>query len=241
MRLTRQLLLILLVARLVLVVLLIAGCFKVYPLLMGILTDGNASSYALRAALSNVATITYSAMPLPGKVADAIAATRPILSSANDAVVELRQTIESVHGPLKDAAQGANKVVDNGVMAIGGLNELIERSRDGVDHVLDNASLAVKSAQHLTDKSTALVGDVQDSIDDLYPDVKASVASATVVIASAGQHSESMARSLDSISGSIAGIADDGRVVADRITKPKSPLARVWEALKVAAGFASRF
>ena len=89
--------------------------------------------------------------------------------------------------------------------------------------------------------TAALVKDAQDSFDDLYPDLKGSVASATVAITSVAYASEavrdaapavaasvvSVSKSVDGIGKSADGIAADVKREADSITAPKKWYAKL--------------
>jgi hypothetical protein len=96
--------------------------------------------------------------------------------------------------------------------------------------------------------AAALAEDGRASWDDLYWDVKATVASATVATTSAAQASEAIrdaapkvAASVVRIGDSSAGIAADVRMEADKLTAPHSLRDRIFEYLKMSALVAHYF
>lgn len=67
----------------------------------------------------------------------------------------------------------------------------------------------------------ALAKDIQDSLDDLYPDIKGATESATVAVTSAAQTSEAIRDAAPKVSASVEGIAADAKREADSLTAPK--------------------
>lgn len=67
----------------------------------------------------------------------------------------------------------------------------------------------------------ALAKDIQDSLDDLYPDIKGTVESAAVAVTSTAQAAESVRDATPKVSASVEGIASDAKREADSLTAPK--------------------
>ena len=89
---------------------------------------------------------------------------------------------------------------------------------------------------------------MQNSLDDLYPDIKGTVASATVAVTSAAYASEAVrdaapkvAKSVVDISGSLDGVAADVRREADEITKPKRWYQKILGPVYTAARLVAMF
>ena len=102
----------------------------------------------------------------------------------------------------------------------------------GVQGTLDgmrgDLSPVLLNAATLEANYAALGKDARDSLDDLYPDIKASTESATVAITSAAHASEAVrdaapkvAASVVAVGKSSVGIAADVKREADDITRPK--------------------
>lgn len=67
----------------------------------------------------------------------------------------------------------------------------------------------------------ALAKDIQDSLDDLYPDIKGTVESTAVAVTSAAQTSEAIRDAAPKVSASVESVASDAKREADSITAPK--------------------
>lgn len=67
----------------------------------------------------------------------------------------------------------------------------------------------------------ALAKDIQDSLDDLYPDIKSATESAAVAVTSTAQAAESVRDATPKVSASVEGIAADAKREADSLTAPK--------------------
>jgi ElaB/YqjD/DUF883 family membrane-anchored ribosome-binding protein len=113
------------------------------------------------------------------------------------------------------------------------LSVLDRRTGDALDQVK-----AIRSDLKPTlTNAAALVKDAQDSWDDLYPDVKATVESATVATTSVARASESIvaaspkiADSSTGIAKNVDGITSDLHTITTDIAKPRSFFGklRVW-------------
>lgn len=140
--------------------------------------------------------------------------------------------VDALTGILDNQTSEALRIADSRAKdAVGSIDAL----RKDLAPVLTNAAT-------LAGNGAALTQDVKDSLDDLYPDIRGTVASATVAVTSAAQASEAvrdaapkLAESGVSIGQSFAGIALDVRREADELTKPKTTLQKVSDWAKLSA------
>lgn len=113
-----------------------------------------------------------------------------------------------------------------------GVDSIDQRVGEGLSATDNRIGEAITAADarigEVLQPVAALVKDAQDSWDDLYPDVRATVASATVATTSVALASESVrdaapkvAESVVSVGQSSAAIAADVRREVDAITAPK--------------------
>ncbi len=84
--------------------------------------------------------------------------------------------------------------------------------RADLQPVLEHTTVVLANVAKLTQ-------DTQDSLDDLYPDVRAAVESATVATTQAAQTLEAVNQAAPQISADIRRMADSGTVIADSAAK----------------------
>ena len=102
------------------------------------------------------------------------------------------------------------------------------RADDRMGEALDVMKTLESDAKPMMTNSASMVKDVQDSLDQVYPDIEGTVASATVAVTGIARASEAMgnaapkvADAVVSMASSADGVAADVKREADELTKPK--------------------
>ena len=205
-------------------------------------------------AVCLVATETASTLRHVAAAADSLAAA-PVLLAAR--VTAVQNTVSSLPAEilppvLKRVDAGIGKM-DAQITALRG--ELMARV-DKIESLADTRSgetLAIAAGiqadlRPVLTNAAAITKDAQDSLDDLYPDIKGSTESATVAITSIAQASEAMrdaapkvAQSVVGISASVNGIAADVHAATTDFVKPKTTWQKVRMWLETAGKVAARF
>jgi hypothetical protein len=143
------------------------------------------------------------------------ATRRDLLATVNTQATAIQRTADRRLGSIQQMVDArtaqALQIADS---RLSGATDQVAALRQDLHPVLANAA--------------ALTKDTQDSLDDLYPDIKASTESATVAITSAAHASEAVrdaapkvAESVVKIGNSADGVAADVKREADSIVAPK--------------------
>jgi uncharacterized protein YoxC len=137
---------------------------------------------------------------------------------------------------LKDATTRLDSRVGEALAEVKATREEALATVNATMRTLDARAAAIQSdARPVLVNAAALTKDAQDSWDDLYPDMKATVESATVAVTSVAQASEEIraaapalaasavqvGKSAESTSASVAGVALDVKREVDEATRPK--------------------
>jgi hypothetical protein len=156
-----------------------------------------------------------------------IAATRAALTA------EIQSTRRDLLATVNTQATAIRHTAD---LRLGSIQQMVDtrtaQALQIADSRLSGATSeigAIRQDLHLVlANAAALTKDTQDSMDDLYWDVKASVESATVAARGVAETSEAVgkatpaiAASVQSTANSAAGVAADVKREADALTKPK--------------------
>jgi methyl-accepting chemotaxis protein len=78
------------------------------------------------------------------------------------------------------------------------------------------------------DNSASLAKDLQDSLDDNYDDIKATINSSTVAVTGIARAAEAIGKAAPGITKSVDSVADSAAREADHLTKPQT----FWQGLK---------
>jgi hypothetical protein len=204
---------------------------------------------ALLAALTGVAiqglfllrAATYAAEALPGEVP----ATRAALVGEIDATrLQIEDQVEAARKEtLALVDRQSTAIQSNALSAIAGESEIangqitaaltIADRRMGdtltrVDAALGTVEALRKDAKPSLDNSAALVKDLQDSLDDNYYDLKATIESSTVAVTGIARAAEAVGDAMPSMTASADSVGKSAAKEADALTKPQT----FWQGVK---------
>jgi hypothetical protein len=190
----------------ILVCILLLACSALFLSLIVLVHDADTTVRLVPAEI----TATRSAL-----TAEIQATRHDLLATVNTQATAIRKTADSRLGSIQQMVDTrtaqALQVADS---RLAGATDQIAALRQDLHPLLANAA--------------ALTKDTQDSLDDLYPDVKASTESATVAITSAAHASEAIRDAAPKVVASVVaigkssdGIAADVKREADAIVAPK--------------------
>lgn len=174
----------------------------------------------------------------PQTVAHAIASANQVIENAATGL-QLASTVIPAALHTVQSADAAIHQVDTVLLPT--VNEQVRDIGKAAVPTFQRLEQAVSSVRPLVDSSTALVVDVQASLDDSYDDIKALIESTTVTATSIGQNSLPTANAITDLTVQVAGIATDAHKVTTRFTEPRPWPSKIWEAIKLAAAVGGRF
>jgi methyl-accepting chemotaxis protein len=180
---------------------------------------------------------TRAAHALPLAISSELQQTRRELLCQVDAVrKDLTAQIETTRGEILDLVNGqATAIQGNAMTAIreqgaaanaqiaATLSLLDRRTGDAlarVDATLAAVNTLETDARPVLGNSAALVKDLQDSLDDNYYDIKATIESSTVAVTGVARAAEAVGNAAPSITGSFDSTAKSVAREADALTKP---------------------
>lgn len=146
---------------------------------------------------------------------------------------QLTQAREMADRRAGDALGKLDGIADKAEAQLAALNATARDLATQADATLVGLGQAEAAASQLLATGTGTVQDVKDSLDDLYPDIKATVESATVAAAGAGRAMDEVAKAAPAIVADGHRVADDVTREADALTKPKTKLQQAEEWVKL--------
>lgn len=172
-------------------------------------------------------------------------------AAVSDADTRVQQATDAAAVNLRTAIASADKRVGEAVGTVNGAVAVLDsRSAEAVAVVRDLG----KQAGPVLANSAALVKDAQDSLDDLYPDLKAGVESGTVAATQTAYamdairaavpgylaSGQQIADNFKLITVNFAGVTADAHTLTSRIVAPKTTKQKIWEGVKLTTYFAGR-
>lgn len=161
------------------------------------------------------------------------------------ALAEVRHGVNAGLERVDAIAAVARAGVERADFRLGQTLAVVDRHAEVAEGAVVKASETLAGVradlQPVLQASAGAVKDAQDSWDDLYPDVKASVASGTVAIAGIGRAADEVARAAPVMRENSTAIMQDFRRTVDDATKPKKPwekaLGPVYVIMRIVAAF----
>lgn len=193
----------------------------------------------LLAALAGVAiqaflllhAATVAARALPGAVSAELAAARADLTGQVAAARQdlLARTERQVAALRTDVMGEAAQIRSTADRRVGDTLARVDTALGKVEELRGDLKPVLANAATLTQHADALTGDAKDSLDDLYFDVKASVASATVAANSFGQMSLDAKNALPAAITTWQGIGTNVKATTEASTEASRSTARVMK------------
>ena len=198
------------------------------------------------AAVAMPAQLTETRVALVGEVratradltAQVAAARRDVLVRSERQVAGLRADLVAETDAIRATAD--RRIGDTLARADAAL-ATVEGIRADAKPVIDGAATAMADVKPVLVNAAAFEKDAQDSWDDSYWDVKASVESGTVAMNQVAQAAEQMRSAAVTNAANVAGITGDIHTLTTAATKPKSVLGKIWAFVTTASRFAGLF
>ena len=140
----------------------------------------------------------------------------------------LSEVAQQIGNTSRDMVKVASSAVDRADAQLSTTNATLAATAQHVGELAETTRETVAAVKPAVEGVTSLAKDAQNSFDDVYPDVKASVESATVAITSTAQASEAirdaaptLVQSGVKIEQHVEAVAADFHREVDEVTKPK--------------------
>ena len=187
---------------------------------------------------------------LPRMLAGWLEATYGEVHQARQTVDELPGLVDRQATAITAAATGEIRHLGDGalVLVADSAAEALATAQGAADNANSQITGIRADLKPTLTSTAALLDDARNSWDDLYPDVKGSVASATVAITSVAQASESvraaapqLVESAGNIGHSADGITADVHTATTDFVRPKTRWQKLRAWLETAGKVAARF